>query len=99
MHQLAETFYATHVTIHRTRAYRCFTTHNNQPKRNVWLFKKGGKEAEKKAKKREKAKGEFAASLVLSRVCLVLVIAPIFSIAIDDKYTIDYRDVFNAYLI
>jgi hypothetical protein len=32
-------------------------------------------------------------------VCLVLVIAPIFSIAIDDKYTIDYRDVFNAYLI
>lgn len=50
-------------------------------------------------KKREKAKGEIAASLVLSRVCLVLVIAPIFSIAIDDKYTIDYRDVFNAYLI
>lgn len=63
------------------------------------VIQKGRKRGGKEGKKREKAKGEIAASLVLSRVCLVLVIAPIFSIAIDDKYTIDYRDVFNAYLI
>jgi hypothetical protein len=35
------------------------------PNYKIGPRKKGGKEAEKRAKKREKAKGEIAASLVL----------------------------------